>query len=251
MKKQSEKKETPEGKMRLNKYLAHSGIASRRKADEFIEQGLVTVNGEVVKEMGFHVKDGDVVTFKGKKITPVKNYVYILLNKPKDYITTTSDDLERKTVMELIKNATRERVYPVGRLDRNTTGLLLLTNDGEMMERLTHPKYEIRKMYEVELDRPLMEENMKRIAEGVELEDGIANVDEIEYAHRSDKRIIGVQLHSGKNRVVRRIFEAMHYDVKKLDRVMYAGLTKKDLPRGKWRLLTEKEVILLKHFKNS
>lgn len=251
MKKQPEKQEALPETMRLNRYLAHAGVAARRKADELIEQGLVTVNGEVVKEMGFRVKPDDVVTFKGKKITPVKNYVYILLNKPKDYITTTSDELERKTVMELIQNATKERVYPVGRLDRNTTGLLLLTNDGELMERLTHPKYEARKMYEVELDRPLTEDNMKRIAEGIELEDGMAKVDEIEYAHFSDKRIIGVQLHSGKNRVVRRIFEAMHYDVKKLDRVMYAGLTKKDLPRGKWRLLTEKEVILLKHFKNS
>lgn len=238
-------KEVKEG-IRLNKLIANAGIAARRKADEFIRQGAVSVNDKVVTEMGHRVQPGDVVKYNGKVVTSVK-FVYILLNKPKDFITTLDDEQDRKTVMELIKGATTERVYPVGRLDRKTTGLLLLTNDGELAHELTHPSRMVTKLYEVSLNFPVTEEDMLKIANGVELEDGIAEVDEIDYADISDKRIVGVKLHSGKNRIVRRIFESLKYDVVRLDRVMYGPLTKKDLPRGRWRLLEEKEIIMLKH----
>lgn len=247
MKKKSatQKPELQEG-IRLNKYIANAGICARRKADEFIEQGFVTVNGEVIRAMGFRVKKEDVVKFKGKTIAAGKKY-YVLLNKPKNYITTTSDERERHTVMELIEGACSERLYPVGRLDRNTTGLLLFTNDGELAQKLTHPGNKIKKVYRVSLNKPLTKEDMKTIASGLQLEDGLAMIDAIAYAD-NDKRIIGIELHIGKNRIVRRIFEHLDYTVEKLDRVLYAGLTKKDLPRGRWRHLTEKEVVQLKHF---
>ncbi len=232
---------------RLNKYLAHAGIASRREADELIQQGCVTVNGQVVTEMGYKVQEQDVVKFKNNVISPEKK-VYILLNKPKDYITTTDDEKGRKTVMDLIRNATKSRVYPVGRLDRHTTGLLLLTNDGELAQKLTHPSFEAKKVYLCVLDKPLKQEDMRKIAEGISLEEGLAKIDAIEYADPQDKRRIGIELHIGWNKIVRRIFEAIGYEVRQLDRVFYAGLTKKDLPRGKWRHLGEKEVIRLKHF---
>jgi 23S rRNA pseudouridine2605 synthase len=235
-----------EGDMRLNKYLAHAGIASRRKADELIAEGLVTVNGVVVKEMGHRVTKDDVIKFKGKTII-AENFVYILLNKPKDYITTTSDERDRKTVMELIAGACKERVYPVGRLDRNTTGLLLLTNDGDLMQKLTHPSKGVKKVYQATLNKPLTKVDMEKIGVGVELEDGLAKVDAIAYADAHDKREIGIEIHIGKNRVVRRIFEHLGYDVVKLDRVLFAELTKKNLQRGKWRFLREKEVTVLKH----
>lgn len=231
---------------RLNKYLSNAGIASRRKADELIQKGLVEVNGEVVKEMGYKVQTEDVVTFKGKKVSPGKK-VYILLNKSKDYITTTSDEKDRKTVLDLVKNATTERLFPVGRLDRNTTGLLILTNDGELSQTLAHPSSSVEKIYAVELDKQVKQEDLFKIAKGLKLEDGVALVDEVAYADPNDKRQIGIALHIGKNRIVRRIFEHLDYKVKKLDRVVYAGLTKKDLPRGKWRFLSEQEVIRLKH----
>lgn len=236
-----------EEEMRLNKFLAHAGIASRRKADELIKQGLVQVNGEVVREMGHKVKRKDEVRFKGKVIT-TEQKVYILMNKPKDYITTTKDERGRKTVMRIIRNATNERVYPVGRLDRNTTGLLLLTNDGDLAQKLAHPSREIKKTYEVQLDKPVEEADMKKIAEGLTLDDGPAPIDDLAYTKADDKSTVGITLHIGRNRIVRRIFEHLGYDVKKLDRVYYAGLTKKDLTRGKWRYLSEREIIMLKHF---
>ncbi len=242
---QPTEKEKQEG-IRLNKYIANAGICARRKADEFIEEGLVTVNDNVVKEMGFRVKPGDVVKYKGQTVRPT-HLTYILLNKPKDFITTTDDERERHTVMELIKDATRERVYPVGRLDRNTTGLLLLTNDGELANELMHPSRMVSKVYEVTLDKPLEEEDLEKIRKGVILEEGAAQVDAVDYADSSDKRVIGIKVHIGWKRVVRRIFETLKYDVRKLDRVMYGPLTKKNLPRGKWRMLEEKELIMLKH----
>lgn len=231
---------------RLNKYLAHAGIASRRESDELIKNGFVTVNGHVVTEMGHKVQPGDVVKFKNRVISPEKK-VYILLNKPKDYITTVSDERGRPTVMDLIHNATEMRIYPVGRLDRNTTGLLLLTNDGELAQKLTHPSFEAKKVYQATIDKPLKKEDMKHIADGVQLEEGKALVDAIEYADPHDKRKIGIELHIGWNKVVRRIFEQLGYKVIQLDRVYYAGLTK-DVPRGKWRPLAPQEVIMLKHF---
>lgn len=233
---------------RLNKYLANSGVAARRKCDEIIGKGEVSVNGKVVKEMGHKVMPGDKVTFKNKIVKPV-NYVYILLNKPKDYLTTVDDDRGRNTVMELIANATTERVYPVGRLDRNTTGLLLLTNDGDLAQKLSHPSFGAKKLYEVEVDKPVTAADLQKIADGVELEDGLAVVDGIDYAHRTQKNILGIALHIGKNRVVRRIFESLGYSVERLDRTLYAGLTKRDLPRGRWRYLTEREIIKLKYLK--
>jgi 23S rRNA pseudouridine2605 synthase len=231
--------------MRLNKYLAHSGVASRRDADELIKKGLVKVNGEVIREMGFKVEESARVEFRGKVVKPAR-HVYILLNKPKDYITTTSDEKDRKTVIDLIRGATTETVYPVGRLDRKTTGLLLLTNDGDLAQQLTHPSKEVRKLYMVTLDKPLDEKHLAQITQGIELEDGPVKVDEIAYVEGEDPARVGVELHSGRNRIVRRIFEHFGYEVKSLDRLMFAGLTKKNLPRGKWRLLTEKEVVFLK-----
>ncbi len=232
---------------RLNKYLAHAGVASRREADELIKQGAVTVNGEVVREMGYKVKESDVVKFKDKAVRPEKK-VYILMNKPKDYITTTEDERGRKTVMELIKGATEMRIYPVGRLDRKTTGLLVLTNDGELAQKLTHPSHKAKKVYQASLDKPLTKDDMQKIAEGIKLEEGIALVDGIAYTDPRDKSKIGIEIHIGWNKVVRRIFEHLGYQVEQLDRMYFAGLTKKDLPRGKWRFLKDKEIIMLKHF---
>lgn len=237
------------GEMPLNKYLAHCGICSRRKAVDHIKAGKVTVNDQVVLEPAFKVTDKDNVKLVGKKIHIQKNLVYILLNKPKGYITTTDDPEGRQTVMELIADATEERVYPVGRLDRNTSGLLLLTNDGELAQKLAHPKHNIKKIYQVGLDKALTKADFEKIVNGVPLEDGVALVDALGYIDPKNKAEVGIEIHSGKNRIVRRIFEHLEYQVEKLDRVMYAGLTKKNVNRGKWRFLKEKEIILLKHFK--
>jgi 23S rRNA pseudouridine2605 synthase len=243
--------ESVPGEMPLNKYIAHCGLCSRRKAVDYVKEGKITVNGEVITEPAFKVTPDDNVALGGKKIYIQKDLVYILLNKPKGYITTTDDPEGRKTVMELIHDATEneERVYPVGRLDRNTSGLLLLTNDGELAQRLSHPKHKVRKIYHVGLNKPLTKADFEAIMQGVTLEDGVANVDALGYVESNDKTQLGIEIHSGKNRIVRRIFEHLGYDVEKLDRVTYAGLTKKNINRGKWRFLTEKEIILLKHFK--
>ncbi len=232
---------------RLNRYISNSGICSRRDADVLIEKGEIKVNGEVVKELGYKVERKDRVTYKNKTINPEKP-VYILLNKPKDFITTTDDPMERKTVMQLIGNACDERVFPVGRLDRNTTGLLLFTNDGELAAKLSHPSNEIKKIYQVTLDKPLTKNDEESILEGLTLEDGPVKVNDLQVLSK-DKTILGLEIHSGKNRIVRRIFAHFGYDVIALDRVTYAGLTKKDLPRGKYRFLTEKEVINLKYLR--
>jgi 23S rRNA pseudouridine2605 synthase len=241
------RKETDE-RMPLNKYIAHSGVTARREAAELVKQGLVKVNGETVNEPGFKVSAKDEVRVNGKKIFLAKNLVYILLNKPKDFITTTDDPQGRKTVLDIIARATTERVYPVGRLDRNTSGVLILTNDGELAQKLTHPSNEVKKVYHVTLNKPLEKKDFEQILNGVTLEDGPANVDVLAYADSKDKTQIGVEIHSGRNRIVRRIFEKMGYDVRNLDRVVFAGLTKKNVDRGKWRFLTEKEVRDLKHF---
>lgn len=238
-----------EEKMPLNKYIAHSGVCSRRDAVDIIKSGKVKVNNEVVTEPGYKTSDSDIVVVSGKKITPVKNLVYILLNKPKDFITTTDDEKGRKTVLDIIKKATPEKVYPVGRLDRNTSGVLLLTNDGDLTQKLTHPSNEIKKVYAVTLDKPLAKAHFDEILKGVPLEDGVANVDSLAYTDVKDKTQIGIEIHSGRNRIVRRIFEHYGYDVKNLDRVIFAGLTKKNVERGKWRFLSEKEVRDLKYFK--
>ncbi|MCF6402351.1 pseudouridine synthase [Chitinophaga filiformis] len=251
-KKQSKKEESNNtGEMPLNKYIAHSGLCSRRKAVDFVKEGKVTVNGKLVTEPAFKVTAKDDVAISNKRITIQKNLVYILLNKPKGYITTTDDPEGRKTVMELIEDAVTDdqRVYPVGRLDRNTSGLLLLTNDGELAQKLAHPKHNIKKIYHVGLNKPLTKADFEKILQGVTLEDGVAHVDALGYVEAGDKTQVGIEIHSGKNRIVRRIFEHLEYDVEKLDRVTYAGLTKKNINRGKWRFLTEKEIILLKHFK--
>lgn len=236
------------GSMPLNKFIAHAGVSARREAADLVRQGLVKVNGTVITEPGHKVNPSDEVKVKGKKIFLAKNLVYILLNKPKDYITTTDDPQGRKTVLDLISRATTERVYPVGRLDRNTSGVLLLTNDGELAQKLTHPSNEIKKVYHVTLDKQLDRDDFDKILKGIVLEDGPASVDALAYADIKDKTQIGVEIHSGKNRIVRRIFESLKYDVKNLDRVIFAGLTKKNVDRGKWRFLTEKEVRDLKHF---
>ena len=236
-----------DGEMMLNKYIAHSGECSRRDAAEMVKQGKVRVNGELILQPAHRVLPGDTVTLGGKKLTPQRGFVYILLNKPKDFITTTEDPQERKTVMELVQNAGVNRLFPIGRLDRKTTGLLLLTNDGNLAHRLSHPSFNIKKVYQVTLNKNLTTADYQTISKGVMLEDGMANVDSIAYLENRNE--IGLEIHSGKNRIVRRIFESMGYTVDKLDRVMYAGLTKKNLPRGKWRFLEDKEVIFLKHFK--
>ncbi|GGC22734.1 pseudouridine synthase [Parapedobacter defluvii] len=237
-----------DGLIRLNRYIANAGICSRRKADELIEAGVVTVNGEVVTELGSKVDPSkDEVRYNGERLKREK-MVYVLLNKPKDYITTTDDPQERRTVMHLVAKASKERIYPVGRLDRNTTGLLLLTNDGNLAEKLSHPRNNVVKIYNVELDKNLTQGDLNKIAFGLELEDGPIKPDAISYVQGGSKREIGIQIHSGKNRIVRRIFEHLGYDVIRLDRVVYANLTKKDLPRGRWRYLEEKEIIQLKHF---
>ena len=234
--------------MPLNKYIAHGGICSRRDAAELVKKGEVTVNGEVVTEPGRKIIEKDVVKVKGKKITPSRDFVYILLNKPKDFITTTEDPQGRRTVLDLIRNASAERVYPIGRLDRNTSGVLLFTNDGDLAQSLSHPKNEIKKIYEVKLDKPLAKGDFESLLAGISLEDGFIQPDAVAYADSKDKTIIGIEIHSGRNRIVRRMFEKLGYDVKGLDRVMYAGLTKKNVQRGKWRLLNEREIRILKHF---
>ena len=248
MKKRIEYKEThidPNEPIRLNKYLANAGVCSRREADDFIQAGVVTVNGHVVTELGTKVLRGDEVKFHDQPVTLEKK-VYVLLNKPKDYVTTSDDPQQRKTVMDLVKDACPERIYPVGRLDRNTTGVLLLTNDGEMASKLTHPKFLKKKVYHVYLDKNVTMHDMQQIASGIELEDGEIQADAIEYADDHDKSQVGIEIHSGKNRIVRRIFESLGYRVTKLDRVQFAGLTKKNLRRGDWRFLTEQEVDMLR-----
>ena len=237
--------------MPLNKFIAWSGVCSRREAADLIKAGKVIVNNQVVTEPPFRVSQSDSIKVNGKKITIQKNLVYILLNKPKDYITTTDDPEGRKTVMDLVKRATEERVFPVGRLDRNTTGVLLITNDGELAQRLTHPKYEVKKIYEVHVDKPVTKQQLDKIASGITLEDGFIQPDAIAYADANDKSIVGIEIHSGRNRIVRRIFEHLGFKVKNLDRVMYGIFTKKNVERGKWRLLTEKEIRLLKHLNTS
>ncbi len=239
------------GQMPLNKYLAHCGICSRRDAVDLVKEGKVKVNKTVVLEPAFKVSEQDEIFFGGKKIFVTKNLVYILLNKPKDYITTTDDPQGRKTVLQLIKAATTERVYPVGRLDRNTSGVLLLTNDGDLTQKLSHPSYNITKVYEARLDKALTKADFDKILGGIELEDGPIKADSLAYADSRDKSVIGIEIHSGRNRIVRRIFESLGYDVKGLDRVMYANLTKKNVERGKWRLLSEKEIRLLKYLNAS
>jgi 23S rRNA pseudouridine2605 synthase len=248
-KKELKKAVKPENKTeetRLNVYIAKSGVCSRRQADELIKGGKIKLNGEIVAEMGKMVKPGDKVEYNGKLLKAEK-MVYILINKPKDTITSNVDPDGRRTVFDLIKGATEERIYSVGRLDRNTTGVLLLTNDGDLTEQLTHPKYKKRKIYEVHLNKNLSLPDFEKILEGVEIEDeGKVVADELSFVDAKDKSIIGIEIHSGQNRVVRRIFEALGYEIEKLDRVYFAGLTKKDLPRGKWRFLSDKEVAFLK-----
>ena len=231
--------------MRLNKYIAASGICSRREADDLISAGLVSVNGKVITQLGTKVSHNDDVRYNGERMKNERK-VYLLLNKPKDYVTTTDDPKERKTVMVLIKNACTERIYPVGRLDRNTTGVLLFSNDGELAKKLTHPSHNKKKIYHVFLDKAFTAGDLKKLAEGIEMEDGFIQPDALSYASKENKREVGLEIHSGQNRIVRRMFEHLGYRVVKLDRVYYAGLTKKDLPRGKWRFLTEKEVSRLK-----
>lgn len=248
MKKRIEYKENnidPTVPVRLNKFLANAGICSRREADEFIQAGVVSVNGKVVTELGTKVLRTDDIRFHDQKVSMEKK-VYVLLNKPKDCVTTSDDPQQRKTVMDLVKNACPERIYPVGRLDRNTTGVLLLTNDGDLASKLTHPKFLKKKIYHVFLDKKVTAHDMQQIATGITLEDGEVHADAIEYASATDKSQVGIEIHSGKNRIVRRIFESLGYRVVKLDRVQFAGLTKKNLRRGDWRFLTEKEVDMLR-----
>ena len=237
-----------EGEMRLNKYLAHCGIASRRAVDVLIMQGHATVNGEVVQEMGYKVKDKDIVAFKGKVIKPVDKLVYYLLNKPRNVITTSNDEKGRKTVMDIIAAKVPERIYPVGRLDRNTSGLILLTNDGELTKKLSHPSHKVPKVYLATLDKNLSLKDLELIRTGITLEDGDIKADSLHYLEAGSKREVQIEVHSGRNRLVRRIFEHLGYDVVKLDRTYYAGLTKKNLPRGIFRPLTKEEVRMLKHF---
>jgi 23S rRNA pseudouridine2605 synthase len=235
--------------MRLNKYIAHAGVCSRREAAQLVKDGQIQVNGTVVKEPGVVVEEGDEVTYKGRVLKPRVNKVYFLMNKPKGVITTVKDERGRKTVMDLMVNKTSERIFPVGRLDRATTGLLLLTNDGDLAKKLTHPSHKVKKIYHAVLDQPINEADLGKIAAGLVLEDGLAEVDKISYVQGApSKKEVGLEIHIGKNRIVRRIFEHLGYTVVKLDRVYFGGLTKKDLPRGFSRPLTEKEVIMLKHF---
>jgi 23S rRNA pseudouridine2605 synthase len=238
-------KNTTDNTIRLNKFISNSGVCSRREADTLITAGKIKVNGKTITEVGTKIQSTDTVTYDNKIIKP-ENFVYILLNKPAGFITTTKDPEERKTVMDLIANATHERVYPVGRLDRNTSGLLLLTNDGELTNTLTHPSSEITKIYAVTLDKPLTKNDFLKIMAGVELEDGVVEIDDLAYTDQNDKKYVGIKIHSGKNRVIRRLFQHLDYEVIKLDRVMFGLLTKKDLPRGKWRFLTDSEVEKLK-----
>ncbi|MBQ7822855.1 MAG: rRNA pseudouridine synthase [Bacteroidaceae bacterium] len=240
----SESNIDPNEPVRLNKYLANAGVCSRREADEYIQAGEITVNGTVITELGTKIQRSDEVKFKGEIVKP-EGKIYVLLNKPKDCVTTVDDPQGRLTVMDIVRSACSERIYPVGRLDRNTTGVLLLTNDGDLASKLTHPKFIKKKIYHVWLDRDINEDDMQRIADGVELEDGLIQPDAVSYATDTDKNQVGIEIHSGRNRIVRRIFEALGYHVTKLDRVYFAGLTKKNLPRGRWRYLTQEEVNML------
>ncbi len=237
--------------MPLNKFIAHAGICSRREAAELVKEGKIKVNGDFVYEPGYKVHSNDKVVFNNKPLHLQKNLVYILLNKPKDYITTAKDTHGRKTVFDLIQQATDERVFPVGRLDRNTTGVLLLTNDGDLTQKLTHPSFEVKKVYEVKLDKPLQKKDFESLLSGVQLEDGFILADSVGYVDKKDKSVIGIEIHSGRNRIVRRMFEHLGYDVKNLDRVLFANLTKKNVDRGKWRFLNEKEIRLLKYMNQS
>ena len=241
----SGEKEPKEDKVRLNKFIAASGICSRREADQLIKAGLIKVNGKTITELGTKVNPGDDVRYNGERMRNEQK-VYLLLNKPKDYVTTTDDPKERKIVMTLIKNACQERIYPVGRLDRNTTGVLLFTNDGELAKKLTHPGYNKKKIYHIFLEKAFAAGDMKKLADGITLDDGFIQPDAISYVSSEHKREIGLEIHSGRNRIVRRMFESMGYRVNKLDRVYFAGLTKKNLTRGNWRFLTDKEVNMLK-----
>ena len=234
--------------MRLNKYIAHSGICSRRKAADLVKNGFIKLNGQVEKDPSVIVKDSDTVEYMGKLVKPVLDKIYLLLNKPKNVITTMEDERGRKTVWDIVESKVDTKIYPVGRLDRNTTGLLLMTNDGDLIQKLSHPSKKVKKIYEAVLDKPLEEKDLEAISKGLELDDGIADVDVISYIQELPQNHIGIELHSGKNRIIRRIFEYLGYEVIKLDRVYYAGLTKKDLPRGWSRFLKEKELIMLKHF---
>lgn len=234
--------------IRLNKYIAHCGICSRRKASEFIFEGLVKVNGEIIKEPGCRVTSKDEIRFRDKVVRPETYNVYILLNKPKDAVTTAKDEKGRRTVFDLIGDDVKERIFSVGRLDRATTGLLLLTNDGDLAKKLTHPSHKAKKIYHVILDKPVSEGHLAAIGKGLELEDGLALVDGVSHVKGKTKNEVGIELHIGKNRIVRRIFEHLGYKVIKLDRMYFAGLTKKDLPRGRYRFLSEQEIIMLKHF---
>lgn len=237
--------------MPLNKFIAHAGVCSRREAAQMVKEGKVKVNDDFVYEPGFKVTSTHKIFLNNKQLHLQKNLVYILLNKPKDYITTAKDTHGRKTVFDLVQQATDERIYPVGRLDRNTTGVLLLTNDGELTQKLTHPSFQIKKIYEVKLDKPLLKTDMEKLLSGLTLDDGFIAADVAGYADTKDKSIIGIEIHSGRNRIVRRMFEALGYDVKNLDRVLFANLTKKNVDRGKWRFLNEKEVRLLKYMNQS
>jgi 23S rRNA pseudouridine2605 synthase len=251
------KTQNPEAKtqsfdeMPLNKFIAYAGVCGRREAAELVKEGKIKVNNNIIYEPGFKVTAGDKIIFNNKQLHLQKNLVYILLNKPKDYITTAKDEHGRKTVFDLIAHAGSERVFPVGRLDRNTTGVLLLTNDGELTQKLTHPSFEVKKIYEVRLDKQVQKKDMEAILNGIQLEDGFIAADAISYADAKDKSIVGIEIHSGRNRIVRRIFEHLGYDVKNLDRVLFANLTKKNVERGKWRFLTEKEMRLLKYMNQS
>lgn len=247
-KRKEDEEETVVEQMPLNKYIAHCGICSRREAVELIKKGKIKVNALVETEPSYKVQDSDYILYDGKRIQVQNNKVYILLNKPKGYITTLNDPNGRRTVIDLVKTATEERVYPVGRLDRNTTGLIVLTNDGDFAQKLAHPKYNIKKVYQVKLNKGLDQKDYDKIKAGVVLDDGKADVDDLAYVDPLDASILGIQIHIGKNRIVRRIFEHLGYTVEALDRVLYATLTKKNLPRGKWRMLTEKEVRFLKHY---
>ena len=232
-------------KIRLNRFLSNSGVCSRREADKYIETGCVTVNGKIVSELGTKVLLSDDVRFNGQQLNP-QNKIYLLLNKPKGFVTTTDDPQERKTVMDLVDKACPERIYPVGRLDKDTTGVLLFTNDGDLAKKLTHPSYDKKKIYHIHLDKPLTKNDLLEIAKGIELDDGFISADSINYVSEDDKREVGIEIHSGRNRIVRRIFAKMGYEVVKLDRVLFAGLTKKNLPRGHFRFLTQAEINQLK-----
>ncbi|MBR9922939.1 MAG: rRNA pseudouridine synthase [Bacteroidetes bacterium] len=234
--------------MRLNKYVAKSGVCSRRQAAELVKNGEISVNGKVVIEPFYQVQQEDVITYKGKKLNPEIQLIYLLMNKPKNTITTLSDDRGRRTVMDIIGDRVRERIFPVGRLDRMTTGLLLLTNDGDLAKKLSHPSHEIKKAYQVELDKPISEEDLEKIRKTLKLEDGPAPVDDVGFVDAQSNTTVGIVIHIGRNRIVRRIFAHLGYEVVKLDRTYYSGLTKKDLPRGRWRHLTIEEIRMLKHF---